>query len=837
MFNRRTAATAICALFVSLGTVAAAAAAPVDPAAVPVPSQDAAVAHAFRFDAGDVRPRPATVFLVGSFNHFSRTDTPMVVDDNGVFTATLQLSPGVYHYKFLADGQRWFTDPTADKKLTDKADHGNSGVVIGDDAAALPPPMPNHIEPRGLAHAVNDDADSNMASATQLRLRVRTQADDVQAIGALSSSDHGQTWQRQPLGPGGRSMGFDYFGGVVNLSPAEAVDYVFELTDGSAVRYFAPGYLYASRQAAEAQPFHRSAIPTFETPDWAKHAVWYQIFPERFRNGDTSNDPPGIQRWTAKWYTTLPGEAPGANNVYKGEGNMFKRRYGGDIQGIRQELPYLRSLGVNALYLNPIFQADSLHKYDTRDYRHVDDHFGVAHSADELNETNDSATWKWSASDKLFLDFVADAHRQGFKVILDGVFNHVGRSHPFFQDVVRNGKDSKYAEWFVIYDFGHGGEVGKPGGLQYQGWNAKNGSLPIWKKDPKLGIVHGPREHLFDITRRWLAPDGDVSRGVDGFRLDAANEIPHPFWVDWRKLVKSINPDAYIDGEVWSWSQPWLYGDQFDAVMNYQFAMASQSFFVDEKTALTPSAFAGRLDQLFYNYPLQVVLVNQNLFDSHDTDRFASRFLNPDLGYNRGVRIQEPGNKYNISKPNAVDWARDRQAVAFQMAFAGAPMVYYGDEAGMWSPSDPSDRMPMWWKDLEPFDDRQFRFDQKLHDWYQRCIAVRNQLPALQTGSFNSIVTDDRRSVFAFAREAAGQAVYVVINRKNAGDTVRVPVAGDVLTNWLDDKQATLVPATGDNDRPTLRKIGDGYHVEHGSVTLQLPPFGAAILAAGGVGR
>jgi glycosidase len=240
----------------------------------------------------------------------------------------------------------------------------------------------------------------------------------------------------------------------------------------------------------------------------------------------------------------------------------------------------------------------------------------------------------------MFLDFVADAHRQGFKVVLDGVFNHVGRAHPFFQDVLEKGKNSKYADWFEITDFGDEANWkkledpytvhGKAGGIQWKAWDEVNGHLPAFKKDAEKGLAPGPYAHVMAITKRWLAPDGDPGRGIDGWRLDVANDIPHPFWRDWRKVVKSTKPDAYISGEIWSGAEPWINkGDQFDAVMNYQFAMPAQDFFVDVKTAIPPSVFAKQLANLCYRYPFQSALVMMNLFDSHDTDRFPSMFVNP----------------------------------------------------------------------------------------------------------------------------------------------------------------------------------------------------------------
>ena len=350
---------------------------------------------------------------------------------------------------------------------------------------------------------------------------------------------------------------------------------------------------------------------TVETPDWAKRVVWYQIFPERFRNGEPSNDPGAgeyerLLPWTSDWWQThtAHGEAPGPHNFYQGEGNVWQRRYGGDLQGVQEALPYLRNLGIDGLYFNPVFEGESMHKYDTADFRHIDDNFGLRsrdggaegrrdEEIDEYpprfeGETDDPLTWVWSPADKVFLDFLQEAHRQGFKVIIDGVFNHVGTAHPFFQDVLEHGKESRYADWFEITDWGDpdnwGNEEmhGKAGGIQWIAWDKPNGALPAFRKDDERGLAAGPRDHIFAITRRWMDPngDGDPSDGIDGWRLDVPQDIPHPFWRDWREVVKTTNPEAYITGEIWGWAQPWINdGDQFDAVMNYQFAMAAQDFF------------------------------------------------------------------------------------------------------------------------------------------------------------------------------------------------------------------------------------------------------------------
>jgi glycosidase len=377
--------------------------------------------------------------------------------------------------------------------------------------------------------------------------------------------------------------------------------------------------------------------------------------------------------------------------------------------------------------------------------------------------------------------------------------------------------------------------------LQFKAWDGPNGHLPVFKKDPKLGLAKGPRAHIMAITKRWLAPDGDPTKGIDGWRLDVPGDIPHPFWIDWHKVVRAAKPDAYISGEIWTWAQPWLNnGDQFDAVMNYRFAEPVQQFFVNQKTAISPSTFNARLVELEMNYPLQVAQVQQNLFDSHDTDRAASMYVNPDRPYDGQNRIQDNAADigYDPRKPNDTERARFRQAVAFQMSFLGAPMIYYGDEAGMWGPDDPSNRQPMIWKDLQPYDDPQVKFDQSLFDCYQRAIAVRAALPALQTGFYHPLLIDDSRGVIAFARDLDRTSVIVVINRSNGEQSVDVPVDAKGEIGLIDWMSPDSVGITQSSDKPDARPIASlktdatPIMARDGKLAVELQPYQTMILSA-----
>jgi len=403
-------------------------------------------------------------------------------------------------------------------------------------------------------------------------------------------------------------------------------------------------------------------------------------------------------------------------------------------------------------------------------------------------------------------------------------------SYPF-QDVKKNGRNSRYADWFEITSWDP---------FHWTGWGgAPDGGLPEFRKDPALGLVHGPRELIMNITRRWLAPDGDPSRGVDGFRLDACENVPRPFWVDWRAMVKSIKPDAYLSGEIWSIAPGWLDGKTFDATMQYPFAEAMESFFVDRSIGIGPSAFASKLQQFTFVYPFQVSLVQMNLLDSHDTDRWASRFVNPDLPFNNKSRIQDNNPNYNISKPTDEDWTRMKQSLVVQMTSLGAPMIYYGDETGMWGPSDPSDREPMTWKDLGKYDDPQVTFKQDVFDQYQRLIAIHRRLMALQLGFAHTVVADDGTGVYAFSRDLGNDHICVIVNRSPVERIKQVafgPADKDVwLVDWLDpaETRVSATSAAQADSRPEISAI-DGASpaaiARHGVVTLTVKPWGAMIL-------
>ncbi len=537
-------------------------------------------------------------------------------------------------------------------------------------------------------------------------------------------------------------------------------------------------------------------------PQWAKQVVWYQVFPERFRNGDATNDPKlkdiknsypndnkspwQIHPWNSDWYQLQQYEKKNGKDIWF---NLQRRRYGGDLQGIIDKLDYIKDLGISALYLNPVFESPSLHKYDGATYHHIDPNFGPDPKGDrELMKTevpHDPKTWVWTKADKLFLKLVEEVHKRNMYIIIDGVFNHMGLNSWAFQDVKKNQEKSPYKDWFKISSWENKEEGTK---FEYSGWFGVK-ELPELNQD-STGIVTGPKKYIFDITKRWMDPanNGDLSKGIDGWRLDVAYMVHHNFWKDWRKKVKSVNPNAYITAEIIDSveaNKAYLEGDEFDAVMNYNFAFASDEYFIKtNEQKISTSEFANKLDTLRKAYPPEVKYVMQNLFDSHDTNRLLSHIVNKNIWQfrNWGTYFQRSAGankEYLTIKPGKEEYDIMKLMVIFQMTYIGAPMVYYGDEVGMWGANDPCCRKPMIWNDIN-YENEKCKPDQKkyqqeyiveqnsgLLNFYKKIIAVRNNNIELQLGNFETIITEDEKDMFVFARTYKNNSIFVLLNNSD----------------------------------------------------------------------
>ena len=573
---------------------------------------------------------------------------------------------------------------------------------------------------------------------------------------------------------------------------------------------------------ALAQTTPPTAAPVLKTkstksrvPEWVSDAVFYQLFPERFRNGDSSNDPDRksledpnwvpetwqLTPWTADWYSRADWERQSGPNFY--ENGVFNRRCGGDLQGVLDQLDYLKKLGVNCIYFNPVFYARSLHKYDGNSFHHIDPHFGPDPAGDFAliaSETPDPKSWQWTAADKLFLKLIAEAHRREIRVIIDGVFNHTGRDFFAFEDIRKQGGSSPYANWYVIQ--AHDNPATPENELKYQCWWGVE-TLPEFANNEDGSDLHPePKAYVFQITRRWMDPNGDGNSndGIDGWRLDVANEVPNQFWRQWNQLVRELNPEAYTVAEIWTDAARYLEDCGFSSTMNYHgFSFPCKAMLVDGR--ISGQKFAETISARLASHTPDVRPALLNLLESHDTDRLASMVVNAKFNrpyidaeradYDRGERVS-PRHfpEYDVSRPNADEQRIVRLATLFQMTFVGAPMLYYGTEAGMDGADDPDDRMPMIWPDLsyEPrthtprgktTTPQPIAFNQEMFDWFSQATELRAKSEALRRGNFRIVYADPVRPVIAFVRETNEEQILVVVNR--SPDKVALELAADAI--------------------------------------------------------
>lgn len=405
--------------------------------------------------------------------------------------------------------------------------------------------------------------------------------------------------------------------------------YYFELqTDDEKWFYFEDGFVSEAQMQLEGRSRQCFVFPWMNpsdvsvTPNWVNETIWYQIFPERFCNGDHSIDPEG----------TLP---------WRNSGSVTNAEFfGGDLQGIINKLDYIRDLGVSGLYLTPINESPSSHKYDTTDYTKIDPHFG---------------------SEETMITLVREAHNRGIRIMLDGVFNHSGQYFAPWLDVVDKGPQSEYWDWFMVREWPFKREGGCAWAKQYY-------TFAFFDRMPKLNTNNPKvREYLIGVCENWVK-----NYDVDGIRLDVANEISHTFCKELRTHLKAIKPDIYILGEIWHDAMPWLRGDEFDAVMNYPLGESIKDFWIDK--SLTNEDFEFTINRCYTGYMQQTNDVLFNLLDSHDTKRLRSDVKNLDEYF---------------------------QQLAVLFTMPGSPCIYYGTEIAMEGGHDPDCRRCMPWDDID----------------------------------------------------------------------------------------------------------------------------------------
>ncbi|MFM7206746.1 MAG: glycoside hydrolase family 13 protein [Planctomycetaceae bacterium] len=593
-----------------------------------------------------------------------------------------------------------------------------------------------------------------------------------------------------------------------------------------------------------------AAAATPNVPAWVADAVFYQVFPERFANGDRSNDPTresleaevprswAISPWTGDWYARAEWERELGPDFF--EHGVFHRRYGGDIQGIIDRLGYLQDLGITALYLNPVFHARSLHKYDGSSFHHVDPFFGPDPAGDLAamdRETSDPTTWQWTAADRLFLTLLREAHGRGMRVIIDGVFNHTGRDFFAFNDIRARGRESPYVAWYTVHQFDDPATAASE--FRYKCWWGVD-TLPEFADTADGKDLHpGPKAYVLDITRRWMDPDGDgdPADGIDGWRLDVAREVPVAFWRDWHALVQSLNPEAYTVAEEWDEASTFLGAGAFDATMNYfGFSFPTKGYLIDSTMPAGKAAaeFHDRLD----DHPPEMRYAMLNLVDSHDTDRLASMIVNAArrayaqparFDYDIDVSPRQHAD-YAVRRPGDRERRIQRMVALLQMTYLGAPMIYFGTEAGMWGADDPCDRMPMVWPEMtyapqaadprgRPRTADAVAFDRALFDFYRAAIDLRRRCPALRHGTIEFLPADDAAKFLAFRRTDGAEDLLVGFNRGDAPHAWRIATPPGVTLS-----QAFV--ASGEIAKVTLQADGD-------STVVTLPPLEAVVLRVG----
>ena len=603
----------------------------------------------------------------------------------------------------------------------------------------------------------------------KVRLRFRTARDDAQEVCLISG---GEALQMQKISSG---EVFDYYETKVQLTDTMFV-YYFRIKSGSEeLCYHRCG---VSEHPVEYYNFR--IMPGFSTPAWAKGAVMYQIFVDRFCNGDPSNDvEDGEYVYIGEPVCKVKdwNEFPAAMDI--------RRFHGGDLQGVLDKLDYLEELGVEVIYFNPLFVSPSNHKYDIQDYDYIDPHYGViiedgGEVLPEGEKDNTRATKyqkrtgdirNLEASNRLFAKLVEEMHTRGMRVILDGVFNHCGsfnkwmdreriyEPQPEYEKGAYVSAQSPYRDFFHFFDER---EEAWPYNKNYDGW---------WGHDtlPKLNYEDSPtlEEYILNIGKKWVSPPYNA----DGWRLDVAadlgysNEYNHIFWENFRKAVKSANPQALILAEHYGDPGEWLQGDEWDSVMNYDAFMEPLTWFLtgmekhsdERRTDLWGNAdnFVNTMNHFMASMLTPSLQVAMNELSNHDHSRFLTR-TNHIVG-----RVAQLGSK---AAEEGINLAVMREAVAVQMTWVGAPTVYYGDEAGVCGFTDPDSRRTYPWG----------QENRELVEFHKEMIRIHKREKPLRTGSLKMLSWSS--NVLAYARFQEGEQIIVVLNNSKELKEVTIPV-------------------------------------------------------------
>ncbi|MCL2604279.1 MAG: alpha amylase N-terminal ig-like domain-containing protein [Defluviitaleaceae bacterium] len=617
---------------------------------------------------------------------------------------------------------------------------------------------------------------------------------------------------------------FDYY--TVSVPIQSSVRYYFTVTHGGRTFYYNKEGLFDVLNTY----YNFRLIPGWRMPDWSRGALTYQIFVDRFYNGDPTND---VVDHEYLYLGTTAKAWPWGKDLQNLDVCNF---CGGDLRGVMEKMPYLKSLGVEVLYLNPIFVSPSNHKYDAQDYDYVDPHYGVIEEDGggvlRFERTNNKYATRYvkrvtskvnlEKSNALMAEFIAAAHDHGIRVILDGVFNHCGDFNKWMDkagfykaagwaDGAYHSASSPYRGYFLWHNED---PDAWPGNDSYDGWWGNTAQ-------PKLNYEDSPElcDYILKVAKKWVSPPYNA----DGWRLDVpydlgkTREFNHKFWRRFRKAVKEANPNAVILAEHYHYNgetQKWLQGDQWDTVMNYDAFMVPLTWFLtgvckhseESRPHMRNDAMAFENAMRYHmaQLPIQALETSMNQLSNHDHSRFLTR-TNGMVGrlHTVGARAAERGINKNIMM----------EALVFQMTWPGAPTVYYGDEAGMMGWTDPDNRRTFPWGDEDPL----------LMEVHRALITLRREYPMLRHGSVMFLWNNT--GFISYARWDGEHTLIVAINNNNKPITVDLPVwkagvGGGYITSILATHDHYL------NRLPLRHPVTDGF------AKLAVPAHGAVILEA-----
>lgn len=567
------------------------------------------VDHKFVYDGAlDLK----TVTVAGTFNGWNKDKNPMQRSPgSGRWETTIQLAPGTYEYKFVLNGTDYVLDPKA-PSVPDGNGNTNSQLSLIPESYKLKPGKSGDgiITESAIGHLQKLPLLNHNKGTLELGLRTR--AGDVASTWLFVDGAPARALTK--VSTDGLT---DNYRIKVPWNRKAKISYSFQIKDGARSWFLGPKGLSESRNIT---PFTLDPMTykPFEVPTWVEGTVFYQIFPDRFFNGDKSNDPHNVAPWDST--------------------PNYRAHFGGDAAGVKKKLQYLKAIGVNGVYFNPVMMAPAYHRYDPVDFYQIDHSFGT---------------------NKEFIDLTHQMEGEGIRVVLDQIFDHVGVTFAPFADVLQFQQESEYKDWFFIKKW----PVKVEPNPNYVGW---------WGTEwmPKVNLANkGVYNYLMESVDFWMK-----NAKLSGWRLDVANEVPAWFWQDFRKRVKGIDNDAWIVGEVWTEAGEWLGGDQWDASMNYPFRNVLMNYIA--KGTTTPTEFVQGLQRVHGLYAGQVSRNQLNLISSHDTPRFLS----------------EAGNDRKLQAMAAV----------VQFSWPGAPSIYYGEEIGMEGKADPDNRRGMRWDMVQP---------------------------------------------------------------------------------------------------------------------------------------